>query len=95
MSDYSTAIIEQTQQQQSTMVINGIPQGGQMVTVYSAKCKSCNRLLAQFNPGESIVNVVQYCKQKLAQDFTYCPSCGCKLNYTMDIIDVKEEQNAS
>lgn len=95
MPEYSTAILEQVQQQQSTMVINGIPQDGQTVTVYLAKCKACNRILAQFNPGDSISNVIQYCKHKLAQDFIYCPTCGRKLNYSMDIIDVKETPDAS
>lgn len=95
MENYSTALIDSVMQQQATMIVNGQPQGGQMVRVYYVKCKNCDRMLAQFNPGEHFINIVNYCKQKLAPDFIYCPTCGCKLNYTMDIIDIKETQNES
>ena len=87
MDKVATALLDSVQQQQSTMIINGVPQGGQKVTVHFVKCNSCNRVLAQFNPGDPIRGIMDYIKTKLANDIIYCPTCGCKLNYTADILE--------
>lgn len=81
------AILDSAMQQQSTVIINGQPQGGKQVKVYFVKCKDCGRILAQFNPGESIQNIITYCKEKLAKEIIYCPACGNKLIYSMDILN--------
>lgn len=87
MEKFATALLDSVQQQQTTMVINGVPQGSQLVTVRFVKCSNCNRVIAQFNPGDPLVGIIDYIKNKLAKDLIYCPTCGCKLNYTADIID--------
>ena len=87
MDKFATAILDSVQQQQSTMIINGVPQGSQKVTVHFVKCNNCSRVLAQFNPGDPIRGIIDYIKTKLANDINYCPTCGSKLNYTADILE--------
>lgn len=91
MTEYTTVKLKYKLQQQSAFVVNGVPQGGQQVKVYYASCGHCNRVLAQFNPEDSFVNIANYCKAKLATEFKYCPSCGYRLGYTMDVLDATTE----
>ena len=73
----------------NTMLINGQPitQKLQHEEVY---CGNCNRLLFKFAPEDLLQSRRSYLENVGKKDLVYCPSCGSKLNYAIDIIDYKE-----
>lgn len=89
----ATALLQTRQVQQQQVIVNGVPQGGQIVNQYFIQCSYCNRILGQFNPGDPVPAVIKICKDQVSKDLIYCPTCGSKLHYGMDIIAVKEEKH--
>lgn len=92
MTCFSTVKLNKVHQQQATSIINGVPQGIQDVSFYQANCLGCGRVLAQFNQGDSLIDIARYCQDKLAKEFIYCPACGCKLVYSTDVITLDMTQ---
>ena len=90
MDNIAIAELKSQEQVMSTITINGIPQGGQKVKQYFIQCSNCSRVLGQFNPGDPLIGVIEACKNQASKDMIYCPTCGCKLSWTMDILDSNE-----
>lgn len=92
MTDFSAVTLTKVRQQQATSIINGVPQGVHDISFYQANCESCGRVLAQFNQGDLLIDIANYCQSKLAKEFLYCPACGCKLVYSVDVITLGADQ---
>ncbi len=79
--------------QVATIVINGEPQGYQEVEYYHLVCPSCGRVITEFQPGLSELDIIKGLTEKDTQEAlykmnAYCPSCGQKLSYDREVIDI-------
>lgn len=75
------------------VVVNGVPQN-QMGIALAITCPNCNRVIYQFPVGVTYAQVSvtrSKSRNELEKIASYCPSCGIKLNYDHDIIDVEVE----
>lgn len=92
MDSIAIANLNKTRIQTQTIIINGVPQTAPEVIQYFVECSHCKRILGQFNPGDPLNAVIDVCKNQVAKDLIYCPTCGYKLDYTMDILELTDGQ---
>lgn len=87
MENYSPAILTKQEVPNQQFIVNGVPQ---KAFAYVVNCNHCGRVIAQYNPGDPLKAVIQHARNVLAKDMVYCPTCGYKLGYYMDIIDANQ-----
>ena len=74
----------QTQYTQQ-VIVNGIPQNSGEVEVPVLTCPNCGHIVAQFNPGTTVLQVFETCETEISKQINYCVKCGQKLRFPTSI----------
>lgn len=72
------------------IIFNGIPQM-QTILNYNAVCGNCNTILVAFEPQHQFKEIAPFLQNDISKKIKYCSTCGCKLNYNFEIIDLPKE----
>lgn len=76
------------------VIVNGVPQNV-MAKGYAIVCPKCGRVLYQFSRGISQIDAFKAMnegREELLKIATYCPTCGTKLFYGGEIIELPIEK---
>ena len=72
----------QTQYTQQ-VIVNGVPQNSGEVEVPILTCPNCSHVIAQFNPGTTMLQVFEVCENEISKQINYCVKCGQKLDFPL------------
>ena len=86
------------EQEQATVIINGVPQPNIVkVKRYALTCPVCKRIIYMFDDPIlsylDITRVITKDEDKLFEIAKYCPECGQKLSYKRDVYNPEEVVN--